>query len=238
MREGEIDLIAARGEVLAFCEVKTLVAAADHTRGPANPVESVGYHKRVQVRRMARAWLAARADAAAWRGRPAPRRHRRVLSPAGELLRLEHIEERSDDPRRRPCELRRMCDPHSGAAPCAADIAADMPDAASTRAPARTATCRAPQLLAAGRLHPPGDGASLRGPHGGRHRPRGPRRRRQRQDGLRGLALDRGARCAERASRSTATTYSPTSARARARRSWSRPVSRSSAQSGSRSPTI
>ena len=58
-REGEIDLIAARRGTLAFCEVKTLIARrAPPASGPADPVESVGPAKRIQVRRMARAWLA------------------------------------------------------------------------------------------------------------------------------------------------------------------------------------
>jgi putative endonuclease len=92
VREGEIDLIAARGPTLAFCEVKTLVDRGGPARGPANPIESVGYRKQAQVRRMARVWLAENAD-------------RRlgavdlrldvigvVLSPAGALVRLEHVE--------------------------------------------------------------------------------------------------------------------------------------------------
>jgi putative endonuclease len=91
VREGEIDLIAARGRTLVFCEVKTLVHRGRPARGPANPVESVGYRKQVQVRRIARAWLAQHAD-------------RRlgvadlrldvigvVLSPDGRLLHLDHI---------------------------------------------------------------------------------------------------------------------------------------------------
>jgi putative endonuclease len=90
VREGEIDLIAARGEVLAFCEVKTLVSRGGPTRGPANPVESVGYRKQVKVRRMARAWLAAHAGNGAADLRLDVIGI--VLSPAGELLRLEHIE--------------------------------------------------------------------------------------------------------------------------------------------------
>ncbi len=90
VREGEIDLIAARGDVLAFCEVKTLVSRGGPARGPANPLEAVGYRKQVKVRRMARTWLAAHA------GNGAPDLRLDVigivLSPAGELLRLEHIE--------------------------------------------------------------------------------------------------------------------------------------------------
>jgi len=94
-REGEIDLIAARRGTLAFCEVKTLIARrAPPARGPADPVESVGPAKRIQVRRMARAWLADGGE----RNRP-PRHHcvrldviGVLLAPDGTLLRLEHLE--------------------------------------------------------------------------------------------------------------------------------------------------
>jgi putative endonuclease len=91
VREGEIDVIAARGSTLAFCEVKTLVRRGQAGRGPANPVESVGDDKQVRVRRMARRWLAAqdgglgvsdvRLDVIGV-----------VLSPNGEVLQLDHIE--------------------------------------------------------------------------------------------------------------------------------------------------
>jgi putative endonuclease len=91
VREGEIDLIVARGRVLAFCEVKTLVDRGGPARGPANPIESVGHRKQTQVRRMARTWLAAQ------EGGVGAAELRLdvigvVLSPAGELIRLEHIE--------------------------------------------------------------------------------------------------------------------------------------------------
>ena len=94
-REGEIDLIAARRDTLAFCEVKTLISRrAPPASGPANPVESVGPVKRSRVRRMARAWLA---DGANGNRQP---RHRQVqldvigvlLAPDGTLLRLDHLE--------------------------------------------------------------------------------------------------------------------------------------------------
>ncbi len=90
VREGEIDLIARRGDVLAFCEVKTLVSRANRTSGPANPVESVGYRKQARVRRMARTWLASHAGTGAADLRLDVIGV--VLSPAGELLRLEHLE--------------------------------------------------------------------------------------------------------------------------------------------------
>jgi putative endonuclease len=55
-----------------------------------NPVESVGYRKQAKVRRMARTWLASHAGTGA-----ADLRLDVIgvlLSPAGELVRLEHIE--------------------------------------------------------------------------------------------------------------------------------------------------
>jgi putative endonuclease len=94
-RAGEIDLIAARGGTLAFCEVKTLVARrAPPASGPANPLECVGPAKRIRVRHMARAWLAERA------GGERPERHGSLrldvigvtLAPDGTLLRLDHLE--------------------------------------------------------------------------------------------------------------------------------------------------
>ena len=93
VREGEIDLIATRGSTLAFCEVKTLVQRAHRTRGPANPIESVGHDKQRRVRRMARRWLAARAEDAGL-GVSDLRLDviGVVLSPGGELVRLEHLE--------------------------------------------------------------------------------------------------------------------------------------------------
>jgi putative endonuclease len=91
-REGEIDLIASRGTMLVFCEVKALRVGS--TRGPSHPLEGVGPAKRRQVRRIARSWLAERQ---ATRSRPAGREIRFdaigiLLSSAGEVQRLEHVE--------------------------------------------------------------------------------------------------------------------------------------------------
>ena len=55
-RYGEIDAIAVDGTTLVFVEVKTL--RRGRTRGPATPVQAVGPRKQLQVRRLARAWLA------------------------------------------------------------------------------------------------------------------------------------------------------------------------------------
>ena len=55
-RFGEIDAIALDGHTLVFVEVKTTRAGA--TRGPECPAHAVGRRKQIQVRRLARAWLA------------------------------------------------------------------------------------------------------------------------------------------------------------------------------------
>jgi putative endonuclease len=93
-REGELDLVAARGGVLVFCEVKTLIAPDGFQLLPASPLESVGPRKRAKIRRLARAWLA---DRAAARSLPRFRDMRFdaigvVLSASGELVAFEHIE--------------------------------------------------------------------------------------------------------------------------------------------------
>jgi putative endonuclease len=95
-RYGEIDLIARKGSTLVFFEVKTLVIARTGREGPrvgpAYPLEAVGRAKREQVRKLARAWLSETEGA-----------HRRyselrfdaigiVLSPAGEILEVDHVE--------------------------------------------------------------------------------------------------------------------------------------------------
>jgi putative endonuclease len=86
-RWGELDIVARRGNTIAFCEVKTRRAG-----GPAGgPLEAVGPGKRARVRRMAGSWLAARRE--------------RVYSPVirfdaigvtvdgrGRLVSLEHLE--------------------------------------------------------------------------------------------------------------------------------------------------
>jgi putative endonuclease len=93
-REGEIDLIASRGSLLVFCEVKALRAGAGATRGPCHPLEGVGPAKRRQVRRIARSWLA---DRRATGARQAGREIRFdaigiLFSSTGEVKRLDHVE--------------------------------------------------------------------------------------------------------------------------------------------------
>ena len=53
---GELDIVALDGRDVVFVEVKTL--SADNARGPASPLEMVGPRKRLQLRRLAGAWLA------------------------------------------------------------------------------------------------------------------------------------------------------------------------------------
>ena len=86
--------LLALGGTLVFLEVKTIVFRRGAVRGPAYPLEAVGSAKRRQVRRLARLWLAER------RASSSARSCRDIrfdaigvlLSPAGRLLRLEHIE--------------------------------------------------------------------------------------------------------------------------------------------------
>jgi putative endonuclease len=90
-RYGELDLIAADSRSLVFCEVKTRVAGT--RAGPDGPLDAIGTTKRRRLRRMATQWLAET---------PASDRPCRdelrfdaigvMLSPAGCLLALEHLE--------------------------------------------------------------------------------------------------------------------------------------------------
>jgi putative endonuclease len=52
---GEIDLVAASGDLLVFCEVKTR-----RTNKWGEPSEAVGYHKQARLRRLAAAWMSER----------------------------------------------------------------------------------------------------------------------------------------------------------------------------------
>jgi putative endonuclease len=84
-RFGELDLVATDGTVLAFVEVKT-------RRGRGEPWDALHEAKRVQVRRMARAYLTEADD------RPRVRLVRFdaigvVVDARGRLTRLEHLED-------------------------------------------------------------------------------------------------------------------------------------------------
>lgn len=77
----ELDLVAREGEVVAFIEVRA------RTGGPEDPLESIDWKKRKDLRRAAEAWIHAhpgvgrefRFDVVAVRGRP------------GEPAEIEHV---------------------------------------------------------------------------------------------------------------------------------------------------
>src|SRR3954463_4545192 len=90
-RLGELDLVAANERTLVFCEVKTRLSGS--LRGPAGPLDAIGTRKRDRLRRMARQWLGETAAD----DRPHPEQLRFdaigvVLTPAGRLVALEHVE--------------------------------------------------------------------------------------------------------------------------------------------------
>lgn len=90
-RHGELDLVAADDRSIVFCEVKTRVSGT--RAGPDGPLDAIGPRKRDRVRQMATQWLA---DTA---GDDRPRRDELrfdaigvMLTPAGRLLALDHVE--------------------------------------------------------------------------------------------------------------------------------------------------
>jgi putative endonuclease len=86
-RWGELDIIAFDGTTLAFCEVKTLRAAA----GGITPFDSLHPRKRAQVRRIARRWLADR-DRLPFASTLRFDAIGVTLDAAGRLVSLEHLE--------------------------------------------------------------------------------------------------------------------------------------------------
>ncbi|MGI8749268.1 MAG: YraN family protein [Thermoleophilaceae bacterium] len=89
-RRGELDIVAVDSRALVFCEVKTRVAGS--RAGPANPLDAIGPAKQRRLRLLAREWLYARPD----RPRAPALRFDAiglVVTPKGELLSLEHVED-------------------------------------------------------------------------------------------------------------------------------------------------
>ena len=92
-RGGELDLIAADGDAIVFCEVKTRVSGG--RSGPLLALDAVGPAKRRRLRRLAMSWLRERR---AELGAPARERLRFdaigiTLTPGGRVLALEHVED-------------------------------------------------------------------------------------------------------------------------------------------------
>ena len=90
-RHGELDLVAADGSGIVFCEVKTRVSGSG---GPASPFDSIGTGKRRRLRRMATEWLTHSGRARRPRG-AGELRFDAIgirLAPTGDLLELEHLE--------------------------------------------------------------------------------------------------------------------------------------------------
>ncbi len=57
-RQGELDIVALHGRTLVFVEVKSGRADADF--GPERPVLAIDRRKKLQIRRLATAWMAER----------------------------------------------------------------------------------------------------------------------------------------------------------------------------------
>ena len=90
-RYGELDIVAAGGRCLVFCEVKTRVAGR---RGP-DPFDAIGNGKRSQVRQMAAQWLAERRAQLDEPPQPLLRFDAIgvKISAGGRLLSLDHLED-------------------------------------------------------------------------------------------------------------------------------------------------
>lgn len=92
-RQGEIDIVARRGAVLAFVEVKTRVVRGAGADLSWAVLEGLKPAQQLRLRRAAIAWLG---QAQLARPRPATVRFDAVgilLDRAGGLLRLDHIED-------------------------------------------------------------------------------------------------------------------------------------------------
>lgn len=106
-RAGELDLIATDGRCVVFCEVRSRIGTRrTEPHGPGGPLESIGPAKRRRLRRLAREWLAAQAEASAGGGGGADGGCGLtgagalrfdaigvVLRPDGTLMALEHVED-------------------------------------------------------------------------------------------------------------------------------------------------
>lgn len=91
-RHGELDIVAADGRHLVFCEVKTRVVRASDAAAALGPFAAIGPRKQRQVRAMAREWLGSGVLNGA---RPPELRFDAIgvsFDARGRLLSLEHLE--------------------------------------------------------------------------------------------------------------------------------------------------
>jgi putative endonuclease len=93
-RHGELDVVAADGHYLVFCEVKTRVVATDSgsASDALGPFAAIGDRKRRQVRLVAREWLALHGREAPWRPELRFDAIGIEFDPRGKLIRLDHLE--------------------------------------------------------------------------------------------------------------------------------------------------
>ena len=91
-RYGELDVVVRDARFLVFCEVKTRVVRASDAAAALGPLAAIGQRKQLQVRAMAREWLAA---VALDGPRPPEIRFDAIgvsFDARGRLLSLEHLE--------------------------------------------------------------------------------------------------------------------------------------------------
>jgi putative endonuclease len=91
-RHGELDIVAADGRCLVFCEVKTRVVARVRSDDELGPLLAIGPRKQRRVRLMAREWLAQRDADGPWRSELRFDAVAVELDRAGRLVRLDHLE--------------------------------------------------------------------------------------------------------------------------------------------------
>jgi putative endonuclease len=93
---GELDIVAADGRCLVFCEVKTRMvsprAAAETSADELGPLAAIGPRKQRRLRLLAREWLARRGADGPWRSELRFDAVAIELDRAGRLVRLEHLE--------------------------------------------------------------------------------------------------------------------------------------------------
>jgi putative endonuclease len=91
-RHGELDIVAADGRCLVFCEVKTRMVARVEPDDELGPLIAIGPRKQRRLRLLAREWLARRDADGPWRSELRFDAVAIELDRGGRLLRLDHLE--------------------------------------------------------------------------------------------------------------------------------------------------